>query len=273
MEALFAGLTSLIVFALGASFGSFLNVLAYRLPANLSILWPPSRCPHCLHQLGKRENIPVFGWLWLKGRCRHCKTRISGRYPLVEAITAGLFLLVFWTYGFSVQTVGYWAFLCWLLTLSLIDLDTMTLPNSLTQSGLVAGLVFQGTTGFLQASQSAGVSNQLRAGVVGAVLGIWLFDSIAFGGSILFGQAAMGGGDAKLAAMMGAWLGWKYLLVSGFIACAVGAFAGGGAIALGWLDRRQPMPFGPFLALGAGLTVFWGEAILSTYLRLFFPLS
>jgi leader peptidase (prepilin peptidase)/N-methyltransferase len=273
MEALFAGLTSLIVFALGASFGSFLNVLAYRLPANLSILWPPSRCPHCLHQLGKRENIPVFGWLWLKGRCRHCKTRISGRYPLVEAITAGLFLLVFWTYGFSVQTVGYWAFLCWLLTLSLIDLDTMTLPNSLTQSGLVAGLVFQGTTGFLQASQSAGVSNQLRAGVVGAVVGIWLFDIIAFGGSILFGQAAMGGGDAKLAAMMGAWLGWKYLLVSGFIACAVGAFAGGGAIALGWLDRRQPMPFGPFLALGAGLTVFWGEAILSTYLRLFFPLS
>ena len=273
MEALFAGLTSLIVFALGASFGSFLNVLAYRLPANLSILWPPSRCPHCLHQLGKRENIPVIGWLWLKGRCRHCKTRISGRYPLVEAITAGLFLLVFWTYGFSVQTVGYWAFLCWLLTLSLIDLDTMTLPNSLTQSGLVAGLVFQGTTGFLQASQSAGVSNQLRAGIVGAVLGIWLFDIIAFGGSILFGQAAMGGGDAKLAAMMGAWLGWKYLLVSGFIACAVGAFAGGGAIALGWLDRRQPMPFGPFLALGAGLTVFWGEAILSTYLRLFFPLS
>jgi len=273
MEALFAGLTSLIVFALGASFGSFLNVLAYRLPANLSILWPPSRCPHCLHQLGKRENIPVIGWLWLKGRCRHCKTRISGRYPLVEAITAGLFLLVFWTYGFSVQTVGYWAFLCWLLTLSLIDLDTMTLPNSLTQSGLVAGLVFQGTTGFLQASQSAGVSNQLRAGVVGAVVGIWLFDIIAFGGSILFGQAAMGGGDAKLAAMMGAWLGWKYLLVSGFIACAVGAFAGGGAIALGWLDRRQPMPFGPFLALGAGLTVFWGEAILSTYLRLFFPLS
>jgi len=110
-------------------------------------------------------------------------------------------------------------------------------------------------------------------GVGGAVLGLWLFELIAFGGSIIFGQTAMGGGDAKLAAMMGAWLGWKYLLLSGFIACAVGAFAGGGALALGWIDRRQPIPFGPFLALGAGLTIFLGDTIVSTYMRLFFPLS
>ncbi len=273
MEALFVGVISLIVFAGGASIGSFLNVVVYRLPAKLSILWPPSRCPHCLHQLGKRENIPVFGWLLLKGRCRHCRSQISVRYPVVEAVTGLLFLLVFWMYGFGIQTVGYWAFLSWLLALSLIDLDTMTLPNPLTQSGLVAGLVFKGAIGFLQASQLAGVSDQLMHGIGSAVLGLWLFDIIAFVGSIVFGQAAMGGGDAKLAAMMGAWLGWKYLLLSGFIACAVGAFAGGGAIALGLLDRRQPIPFGPFLALGAALTVFWGEAILSTYLRLFFPLS
>src|SRR5919202_4018064 len=273
MEALFAALTSLIVFALGASFGSFLNVVVYRLPANLSILWPASRCPHCLHQLGKRENIPFLGWLWLKRRCRHCRSRISVRYPLIEAVTGVLFLLVFWTYGFSVQTLGYWAFLSWLLALSLIDLDTMTLPNLLTQSGLMVGLLFQGTVGFLHASQWTGVSEQLMSGIVGAVLGIWLFDFISFAGSILFGQTAMGAGDAKLAAMMGAWLGWKYLLLSGFIACAVGACAGGGAIALGWIDRRQPMPFGPFLALGAALRVLWGEVLDSTYMRLFFPLS
>lgn len=273
MEALFASVTSVIVFAVGASIGSFLNVVVYRLPANLSILWPPSRCPHCLHQLGKRENIPVLGWLWLKGRCRHCRSRISVRYPLVEAITGILFLLVFWMYGFSIQTLGYWFFLSWLLTLSFIDLDTLTLPNSLTQSGLVMGLMFQGIVGFLQSPQTAGISEQLMRGIVGAVLGIWLFDCIVVLGSAAFGQAAMGWGDAKLAAMMGAWLGWKYLLLASFLACAVGAFAGGGAIALGWLDRRQPMPFGPFLALGAALTVFCGEAILSTYLRLFFPLS
>ncbi|NET85455.1 MAG: prepilin peptidase [Moorea sp. SIO1F2] len=272
-----AALTTLIafaiVFAIGASIGSFLNVVVYRLPAGLSILWPPSRCPHCLHKLGKRENVPVMGWLCLKGRCRHCNTKISSRYPLVEAITGVLFLLVFWMYGWGWQTVGYWAFLSWLLTLALIDIDTMTLPNSLTQSGLVAGLVFQGTTGFLQGSQPIAIIPQLMIGVVGAVLGIWLFDLIAFGGSIAFGQSAMGGGDAKLAAMMGAWLGWKYLLLASFIACGVGAFAGGAAIALGWMNRKQPMPFGPFLALGAGLTLLWGKLIVSTYLELFFPFS
>lgn len=278
MEYLFATLTSLMVFTLGASIGSFLNVVVYRLPANLSILWPPSRCPHCLHRLGKLENIPILGWLWLKGRCRHCRSKIPVRYFLIEGITGLLFVSVFWKYGFVTnsmtwQTLGYWAFLSWLLTLCLIDLDTMTLPNSLTQSGLLAGLVFQGITGYLSALELAGVSHQLFTGIFGAVLGIWLFEIIAFGGSIAFGQAAMGGGDAKLAAMMGAWLGWKYLLLSGFIATAMGAFTGGGAIALGYLNRRQMMPFGPFLALGAGVTVFGGEAILSAYLQLFFPLS
>lgn len=273
MEALFTAVTSLIVFAVGASFGSFLNVVVYRLPAQLSLFWPPSRCPDCLHRLKKRDNVPVIGWLWLKGRCRYCKRRISWRYPVVEAVTGLLFLLVFLLYGFSGQTLGYWAFVSWLLVLSLIDLDTLTLPNSLTQSGLILGLVFQGTVGFFHSSQWAGMSQQLMTGIVGAVLGIWLFDLIAFAGSIVFGQTAMGGGDAKLAAMMGAWLGWKYLLLSGFIACALGAFVGAGAIALGWIDRRQPMPFGPFLALGAGLTIFWGEAIVSTYMQLFFPWS
>ena len=274
MDILIAGPGAVIVFALGASIGSFINVVVYRLPAGLSILWPPSRCPHCLHQLGKRENIPVLGWLWLRGRCRHCKSQISVRYPVVEAATGMLFLLVFWTFGVSIQTLGYWAFCTWLLALSLIDLDTMTLPNSLTQSGLVAGLVFQLVAGFIvEASWVSASINQLMSGIVGAMIGLWLFDLIAVVGSITLRQAAMGGGDAKLAAMLGAWLGWKYLLLTGFFACAVGAFVGGGAIALGWIKRRQPMPFGPFLALGAVMTLFRGEAILSAYLRLFFPVT
>lgn len=272
MDILVALPTAVIVFALGASIGSFINVVVYRLPAGLSILWPPSRCPHCLHQLGKRENVPVLGWLSLQGRCRHCFIKISVRYPFVEAATGLLFLLVFWTFGVSVQTLGYWAFCGWLLALSIIDLDTMTLPNPLTQSGLVAGLVFQLIAGFLpEASWASGSLNQLMSGIFGAVLGLWLFDLVTVVGSITLGQAAMGGGDAKLAAMLGAWLGWKYLLLAGFLACAVGAFVGGGAIALGYITRRQPMPFGPFLALGAVITLFGGEAILSAYLRLVFP--
>lgn len=271
MDILIATPTAVIVFALGASIGSFINVVVYRLPAKLSILWPPSRCPHCLHQLGKRENVPVLGWLWLRGRCHHCQTKISVRYPVVEAATGLLFLLVFWTFEVSVETLGYWTFCSWLLALSLIDLDTMTLPNPLTQSGLVAGIVFRLVAGFLPEASRSGGFNQLISGIIGAVLGLWLFDLITVVGSITLGQAAMGGGDAKLAAMLGAWLGWKYLLLAGFLACAIGAFVGGAAIALGVLTRRQPMPFGPFLALGGVITLFGGEVILSTYLRLVFP--
>ena len=262
---------NVIVFALGASVGSFINVVVYRLPAGLSILWPPSRCPHCSHRLRKRENVPIWSWLSLRGRCSRCKGQIAVRYPVVEAATGLVFLLVFWRFGVSVETPAYWAFCSWLLALSIIDLDTMTLPNSLTQSGLIAGLGFRLAVGFLPQASWAGVSGQLMAGILGATIGLWLFDVIALVGSIVFRQAAMGGGDARLAAMLGAWLGWKYLLLAGFIACAVGAFVGGGAIALGWLNRRQPMPFGPSLAVGAVIVVFEGEAILSTYIRLVFP--
>ena len=271
MDFLLALPVSLIVFWLGASIGSFLNVVVYRLPAGLSLLYPPSRCPHCLTRLRKRENVPVLGWLWLKGRCSHCKSPISPRYPIVEAATGILFLLTLWTFGFSIATIGYWIFSSWLLALSLIDLDTMTLPNSLTRSGLILGLAFQAVSGFAIASSLTGAIQSLIAGVIGAVLGVWLLDAISLGGSIVLGQPAMGAGDAKLAAMMGAWLGWKLLLIGGFLACVMGAFVGGGAIALGLISRRQPIPFGPFLALGAALSVFFGEALVSGYLRLFFP--
>ena len=259
------------VFLFGAAIGSFLNVVIYRLPAGLSILWPPSRCPKCLHRLGMGENIPVFGWLWLRGKCLKCKTPISPRYPLVELITGLLFIAVFREFDFTFQAVGYSILICWLLSLSLIDLDTMTLPNVLTQSGLLLGLGFVATLGWLETGEIAGVINYLMGGIGSVVLGIWLFDVIGFVGSILFQQAALGGGDAKLAAMIGAWLGWKYLLLSSFIACALGAFVGGGAIALGLLSRKQPIPFGPFLALGAMLTIFAGEFLITSYLELFFP--
>ena len=232
METIANTIITVFIFVFGASIGSFLNVVVYRLPAKLSLLWPPSRCPHCLHQLGTTENIPVFGWLWLRGRCRWCQAPISMRYPLVEAATGGIFLLVFWQFDFTLTTVGYWAFLSWLLALSLIDLDTMTLPNPLTQSGLLLGLLFQAVIGW-QERQLTGVAIHLMAGIFGAVLGIWLLDTIALLGTLALGREAMGAGDAKLMATIGAWLGWKYMLLSGFLACAIGAFAGGGALAVG----------------------------------------
>jgi leader peptidase (prepilin peptidase) / N-methyltransferase len=263
-------IASIFVFILGASIGSFLNVVVYRLPAGLSLLWPPSRCPHCLRQLGKRDNVPVLGWLWLKGKCRFCHTPIAARYPIVEAVTGLLFLSVFIVFGFKLETLGYWAFLSWLLALSLIDIDTMTLPNPLTKSGLVLGLGFQIWMGWSSGGQ-IGAINHLFGGILGAVAGIWLLDIIGIVGSIALGQNAMGGGDGKLAAMMGAWLGWKYLLLASFLACLVGSVIGGGGRILGIIGRRQPIPFGPYLALGAALTVFLGDTILSAYIRLFLP--
>ena len=272
MEIIFNSLVTAIVFVSGSAIGSFLNVVVYRLPAGLSVMRPPSRCPKCLNQLKPYENIPVFGWLWLRGRCNHCRSTISVRYPLVEAATGLLFLLIFWRFGAGVQTLGFWALFSWLLALSLIDWDTMTLPDPLTRSGLVAGLVFQMAKGLWPTfSPIDSVHYLVLDGIVGAVVGLWLFDIIALVGSLALRRTAMGAGDSKLAALMGAWLGWKYLLIAGFIACLAGALAGGGAIALGLLKRRQHIPFGPSLALGTAITALWGEAILSTYLQLFFP--
>jgi leader peptidase (prepilin peptidase) / N-methyltransferase len=259
------------VFIFGAAIGSFLNVVIYRIPANLSLLYPPSRCPVCKHRLGKTENIPIIGWLWLKGKCRHCKTPISPRYPIVETTTATLFVLVYLQFGMGMITVGYWVFLSLLLALSLIDYDTMTLPNSLTQSGLMIGLGYQIIIGGQGDNLRVSIPQQLMGGMIGAVLGIWLFDLITIVASGVMGQTAMGGGDAKLVAMMGAWLGWKLLLVGCFLGCATGAFVGGAAIALGILSRREPMPFGPFLALGGAIAVFYGEALISAYMNVFFP--
>ncbi|MBD2329957.1 A24 family peptidase [Alkalinema sp. FACHB-956] len=259
------------VLFLGASIGSFLNVVIYRLPAGLSLIHPPSRCPHCLTPLRKRENLPVIGWLLLRGKCAHCQAPIAARYPLVELITGLLFLATFLHFGWTWQTLGYWVLISWLLSLALIDLDTLTLPNVLTQSGLVFGLAFQTTIGIATTQTLTGGIHGLMTGVIAAVLGVWLLDIITWLGAIAFGKPAMGGGDAKLFAMLGAWLGWQNLLLSGFLACALGAFVGGGAIALRLLDRQKPIPFGPFLALGALIAVFWGNTLISGYLNLFFP--
>ncbi len=268
MKTLLDLLVFVYVFALGASIGSFLNVVIYRLPAGLSLIHPPSRCPKCFHALGKTENIPVLGWLRLGGKCRWCKAPISIRYPLIEGFTGLLFSFVFWQFGLSLTTLGYWVFLSWLLVLALIDLDTMTLPNELTQSGLVLGLIFQVLKVREDWSQ---FPNAVIFSVGGLVLGFWSLELIRWSAAFIYGKPAMGAGDPKLAAMIGAWLGWQYFVVSGFVACGVGAIIGGGAILLARVGRREPIPFGPFLALGAGLTVFWGAQMLETYIRIFLP--
>jgi leader peptidase (prepilin peptidase) / N-methyltransferase len=269
-------IVQVMIFWLGAAIGSFLNVVVYRVPAGLSVIWPPSRCPKCLHQLGMGENIPILGWLLLRGKCRHCRTPISPRYPIIEAITAIIFVLVYNRFGLSIQTIGYSLLMCWLLALTLIDLDTMTLPNPLTQSGLVLGLGFQFVAGYLDSNHSIiGSREYLIQGILAMVLGIWIYDAIQFVGSIMMGQLAQGGGDAKLMAMIGAWTSWKVVLLAGALSSAL-ALAGfvivagystltNGGIKSGSHHFLKPQPLGPFIALGATVALFTGDWLFDSY--------
>lgn len=263
----------LFIFITGTAVGSFLNVVVYRLPEHLSLLYPPSSCPKCGIRLKLYDNVPVFGWFWLWGRCRNCKQPIAFRYPLVEFVTGCLFVLVFARFGITWQTPCYWIFVCWLLVLALIDLDTMTLPNRLTASGLVLGWGFQGSMSYLATPTLLSGINGVVVAFFSSIFGLWLFDLIGIAGSSAFGQAAMGGGDSKLAAMMSAWLGWPGLLLATFLAAAMGSLIGGAALVLGILGRKQQIPFGPYLALGAVLTLFYGQQLIDAYLSLFFPLG
>lgn len=272
-------IVQVMIFWLGAAIGSFLNVVVYRVPAGLSVIWPPSRCPKCLHQLGMGENIPILGWLLLRGKCRHCRTPISRRYPTIEAITAIIFVVVYNRFGLSIQTVGYSLLMCWLLALTLIDLDTMTLPNSLTQSGLGLGLVFQFVAGFLDSNHSIiGSREYLIQGILAMVMGIWIYDAIQLMGSLMMGQLAQGGGDAKLMAMVGAWTSWKVVLLAGalssalalvgFVAVAAYSTLKHGGIKAGADRLIQPLPLGPFIALGATVALFAGDWLFESYQQL-----
>lgn len=268
MEILLGAIAFCFFFVWGSCFGSFLNVVVYRLPEGLSLLHPPSRCPTCGHELTARDNIPVLGWLMLLGKCRWCKTPISPRYPLVEGLMGLLCGAVFWHFGFTLEAIAAFTLLFWLVALALIDFDTFTLPNPLTQSGLILGLLFQILLGF----QSNGLRGAIAqfVGAIGAmVLGIWLLDSVGLLGSIMLGQQAMGGGDPKLLAMIGVWLGWQNVLLTLVLACALGTLIIGGAMQLGKHDRRQHLPFGPFLALGAMISLFYGDRLIELYLNSF----
>lgn len=254
-----------VVFILGASIGSFLNVVIYRLPAGLSLLSPPSRCPNCLTRLTAHDNVPVLGWLWLRGRCRYCRIKISPRYPLVELLHGLLFVTIFLHYGWSIETPAYWSLVSWLVALTLIDFDTLTLPNSLTMSGVVVGWVAQWL--FAIHGQQP-VMLTVFASVAASILGLWLFDGMGLLGGVILNRTAMGGGDGKLAAMLGAWLGWQGLLLSILLASLLGTVLGGVGLSCGLLKRRQHIPFGPFLAFGAGISLFFGDSLIQAYLSL-----
>ena len=249
------GLILLWMALFGACVGSFTNVVVWRLPRQESVVFPGSHCPKCGHAIRWHDNLPMLGWLLLRGRCRDCGAGISWRYPAVEALSAGLWMsavLVWPGAGGGLPELWLpWAglpLIALLLPLVLIDLDHLWLPESLCRWGLVLGVLV---------SSVAGVS-VLAAHLIAAVLALLLLEGLSALAERLLGQPALGLGDAKLAALGGAWLGPEGIAAAMAIAITAGAVVGGTARLSGRLGPREPFPFGPFIALGIWLVWLTG---------------
>jgi leader peptidase (prepilin peptidase)/N-methyltransferase len=265
---------ALLLALLGGCFGSFLNLVAWRLPRQESIVRPPSHCPHCGTRLRWFENLPLLGWFLLRGRCRHCQRPISSRYVLVEWLVAGLGVLTPLAWPGSLGPdpnpllvlIASWVLIGWLIPLVLIDLDQLWLPEPLCRWGLLCGLGVTALVGGLQGSASG--SRLLLDHLLAVALGLLGFEATSGLAARLFGRPALGLGDAKLAALIGAWLGPLGLGLAVAVAVFSGALLGLLGRLSGRLGRHQAIPFGPFLALGA-LCLWWlGPAPLLRLLAL-----
>lgn len=252
-------LTAGLCFLMGCVVGSFLNVCIWRLPRGQSIVWPPSHCPHCDHRIGVRDNIPLLSYVLLRGSCRRCGATISPRYPAVEALTGALAVALFLVFGLTAQTAVFFVLFCLLIVESFVDLDQLLIPDKVTLPGILLGLGLN----TLVAPRS------VFGFLVGVVVGGAALFAVAILGELLFKKESMGGGDIKLAAMVGAFLGWKGVLLALFLAVLVGAIAGVALMISGLRKRWGHIPFGPFIAAGTILVVFWGESIARAYQKIF----
>jgi len=247
----------LVIYAaiVGACVGSFLNVCIYRWPEGLSVIRPRSRCPRCETPIRWHDNIPVLGWLILRGRCRQCGERISIQYPLIELTTASLWVAAVLRHGFAWQALASAIFFTLLLGIALTDARTYIIPDQFTWGGLVMGLLLSLAPGGISPLQSA----------LGAALGFGLLYGIAVLGAAIFRKEAMGGGDIKMMAMVGAFLGPPGVLLTVFLGALFGSLIFGPIS----MKTGKLVPFGIFLALGAGITEPWGQTIIDWYVRHF----
>ncbi|HXY06131.1 MAG TPA: A24 family peptidase [Burkholderiaceae bacterium] len=261
---------ALIAALLGLLVGSFLNVVIHRLPKMMHAQWaaqaaefegrtpasqppynlwrPPSQCPVCGARVGTLQNIPVFSYLLLRGKCAHCSAPISPRYPIVEALTAGLSFWVAAHFGWGLAGASTLILTWFLIALSFIDADTTLLPDSMTLPLLWLGLLLNIPATFAP----------LRDAVIGAACGyvcLWL---VYWAFKLTTGREGMGYGDFKLLAALGAWLGWKMLLPIVLLSSLAGAVLGMGLIVLARRGRNIPIPFGPYLAIAGFLTSLYG---------------
>lgn len=264
----------------GLMVGSFLNVVIHRLPKMLEIGWqqqcaelrgeepalstpynlmvPRSACPHCGHAISAWENIPVISYLMLRGKCRGCGAAISPRYPVIEAASGLLSAYAAWYFGFGWAAAGALMLIWALLALTVIDLDTQLLPDDITLPLLWAGLLFN----------VFDVFTDLHGAVLGAAIGYLALWSVYWLFKLVTGKEGMGYGDFKLLAALGAWLGWQMLPLIIILSSLVGAVVGITLIVAARHGRNVPIPFGPYLAGGGLIALFWGQALTQGYLKL-----
>ncbi|WP_321390724.1 prepilin peptidase [uncultured Desulfuromusa sp.] len=246
------------IFIFGSIVGSFLNVCIYRIPAGKSIVSPPSSCPYCRHRIRWFQNIPIVSYLILGGKCAFCKASISFRYPAIEVLTGLLFSLTLYYFSFSVATLIYWVFLAALVTITFIDLDHQIIPDVISLPGIIVGFICSFFIPWLPWFDSL-LGIVIGGGILLAIA--WVYEKVAK-------REGMGGGDIKLLAMLGAFLGWKAVLPVVFIASLVGSVIGVPLMLLQKGDTKLAIPFGPFLAFAATVYLFWGRDLVYWYLNL-----
>ncbi len=249
---------TVLVLLLGLAVGSFTNVLIYRLPRGMSLITPRSSCPSCQSPIRWYQNVPVVSYLFLRGRCSSCRRPISIRYPLVEIASGLLFVAFFWRYGYSLTTVGFGLFSLGMLAVFFIDLDCRIIPDVITLPGIGVGVVLSLASSHL----SIGTS------LLGVLAGGGSFLAVALLGQWLFKRESMGGGDIKLAAMLGAFLGpsriFLILILSAIIGLAVSVIV----MAISARFRKdRTIPYGPFLVMAAYIAVFYGGELIDWYTR------
>ncbi len=241
-----------VIFTLtGAAVGSFLNVCISRIPEGISIVFPPSRCPHCGHPIRLRDNIPLISFLLLGAKCRDCGERISYRYPLVELLTAVFSWLLFRKYGLTPAFPAVFLFICTLIVITFIDLDHQIIPHVLTLGGIpVFAVLAVFSLGFAAIDAFLGI-------MIGA--GSLYFVAVYY--EALTGREGMGGGDVNLLAMLGAFLGWQSLLFIILVSSLLGAVVGVALMLGKGKDMRYAVPFGPFLCAAAVIHLFFGNCL------------
>jgi leader peptidase (prepilin peptidase)/N-methyltransferase len=256
----------LIVIVFGLLIGSFLNVCIFRIPEGVSIVTPASKCPGCGTPIKFYDNIPIISYLLLMGKCRNCRAKVSARYPFVEFLNAALYAVVLNRFGVEPPWVLfiYLFFTSVLIVIFFIDLDHQIIPNSITYPGIPIAVLLGATVlpdPFLRYSFLG-----YKAAIIGLIVGGGFFYLVAVAGKVIFKKDAMGGGDIKMMAMVGGLLGWKGVILTTFAGSLLGSIVGVTLIRLKGREWGSKIAFGPYLALGALISMLWGEEILRWYL-------